>query len=357
MKRILAAVMFLFITAISYGAFYANMVEEDAYISSMESFDKKDFTAAKKGFEEFLAKFPESKYKPTALLRLAELKEDMSSIEKAYNDVMKAYPASEYEAEAAFSLGRIFYSRGDYKKSREYLNIILNKYPNMVWIEESYWYLLLCYLAEKNYTLVDKAYAEYLSKKDFFIQKKRIQLAYADSLMERDKYAEAAAMYKELIDKASSDDRYIYLPAVYKRAAEAYEKAGNADSAEILSTDLKLKFPDSDEATGKAQKPAATAAPSAAATPKADIIPTVSSTAASKEFYTIQVGAYTNKKFCDYTAKQYENKKYKVYVKKDGKFYRLMVGKFNTKAEADAFAPGFAKKEKLKSYLVKQAWE
>jgi cell division septation protein DedD len=355
MKKTVLLAMMMAAAAASFGAFYANMGEEDAYLSAMDSFDKKDYSTAQKGFDEFLQKFPDSKYRPNAMLKAADMKEETADKDRAYSEVIKDYPNSEFEAEAVFSLGRMYYVVGNYKKSRELLNIILNKYRNMVWVEESYYYIVLCYLAEKNYDLMDKAYMEYSQNKDYFKQKKKMELAYADSLLERAKFPEAAAIYKGLMDSAESQDKSLYMPAVYKKAAMAYERAGDGKTAGIISTDLKLKFPDSVEATGQDTKPVQTAAVQAQATPKPEA--TAAAAGAVKSFFTVQIGAYSNKKFCDITAKKYEDKKYPVFIKKEGKFFRIMVGKLATKEEAEVYAKDFIKKEKLKNYLVKQGWE
>jgi TolA-binding protein len=351
MKKFIIAIVFLTAASLSYATFYTSMVEEDQYLAAMKLYDAGDFSGAEKGFDDFILKFPDSKYTPAAMLKSADLKENTDEKELAYGKVIKAYPGSETEAEAVFSLGRLNYAGEKYKKAVEYFNTILDKYGKMIWAEESSYYLMLCYLAEKDYADLDKTYAAYSMNGGYFKQKKKVRLVYADSMFEREKYTDASAIYKELIDGYDPKENSINMPAIYKKAAQAYIKSGDAKTAQALADELKLKFPDSEEVSGPDKK--------AAAAVKGGIekAKEPEKAAAPAQFYTVQVGAYTNKKFCDATAKQFEDKKYQVFVKKDGKFFRLNVGKFVTKGEADVFAADFAKKEKLKSYLVKQAWE
>jgi tetratricopeptide (TPR) repeat protein len=268
--------------------------------------------------------------------------------------VINDFPGTENEAEAVFDLARLFYAQEDYKKARAYFNVIITKFPSMVYVEESYYLLMLCAKAGKDAAVFEKAYDEY-NAKGFFTFKNRVNLAYAGYLYESGKYAKALLAYKELIEKTQGKDRNIYMPLVYSNAAKAAGKAGDLQAAEMLESDLKFKYPDSPEAKGEAAK----------ATPGTEGVVTrikpektvVAAPEAPKAFYTVQIGAYSNKRFCDLTAAKLKEKKYEVFVKQDGKFFRLSVGRFATKQEADAFAPGFAKKEKLKSWLVKQGWE
>ena len=354
MRKITAVLAILLgaFTAVS-GAFYANMVEEDAYLGASAFFEKKDYGAAAKEYAAFLEKFPESKYRAASMLKMAELSENAEDAMKYYNKVINDFPGSEVEAEAVFDLAKLFYAQEDYKKARAYFNIIITKFPSMVWVEESYYLLMLCAKAGGDGTIFEKAYDEY-NAKGYFSFKNRVNMAYAGHMYDSGKYAKALMLYKELMEKTQGKDKNIYMPLVYYNSADSARKTGDTQGAEMFESDLKFKYPDSPEAKGEAAK----------ATPGmggivSQVIPakTPLPAAGTKEFYTVQIGAYSNKKLCDLMAEKLEAKKYVVFVKKDGNFFRLSVGRFATKQEADAFAPGFAKKEKLKTWLVKQSWD
>jgi tetratricopeptide (TPR) repeat protein len=361
--RKLTAVLILLLcaTAPACGSFYAGMVEEDAYLSASSLFEKKDYHAAAKEFASFLEKFPDSKYKAASLLRMAELSENAADAMKYYNTVINGFPGTESEAEAVYDLAKLFYAQGDYKKARVYFNIVITKFPSMVWVEGSYYMLMLCAAAEGDAVIFEKAYDEY-NARGFFTFKTRADLAYAGHMFDSGKFDKALVLYRGLIDKTQGKDKNIYMPLVYRNAAEAAKKTGDVSGAEMLESDLKFKYPGSAGPNEEAVK----AAPSGDG--KADLEQPAIMPAGKQRhktvqkegprgFYTVQIGAYTNKRFCDQTAEKLSGKKYEVFVKKSGKFYKLSVGRFETRQDAEDFAPGLAKKEKLKSYLVKQGWE
>jgi TolA-binding protein len=365
MKKIMLFVMiFTAASVFACASFYGNMIEEDAYLKANANFNNKDYEGAANDFTAFLEKFPESKYRAAALLKMAELSENIEDSIKYYNTVINDYPKSESEAEAVFDLAKLFYAQGGYKKAHDYFNVIISKFPSMIWAEESYYMIILCSLEEKDASAVEKAYSEYNDKK-FFTIKDRVNAAYAGYLMSSGNYLKALDLYREVIAKTSDKDKNIYMPLVYKNAAEAAKNTGDTSGAEKLEGDLKLKYPDSPEAKGTSEAAieGQDAGESDYVTIKADNKKTVVKRqktgvkTAPKEFYTIQIGAYSNKKICDLTAAKFQEKKYDVFVKKDGKFYKISLGRYGTKAEAEAAAPQIAKKERLKSYLVKQVWE
>ncbi|MCE5299863.1 MAG: tetratricopeptide repeat protein [Spirochaetia bacterium] len=361
MKKTIIAAAFIMFASLSYAAFYANMVEEDSYIDAVEAMEKKDYEGARKAFSSFNEKFKESKYRPTVLLRLAELSPDTDSAVRYYNEVEKNFPDSEYEAEAVFSLGRLYYATDDTSAAKKYFNIIMQKYSGMVWVEEAYYYMILCALKEKNYKEAEKVYDAYTAAQKYFIFKNRMTLAYADSLFDTGRYKDAAVKYREVIEKYEAGDKNIYMPHVYFRLAEACRRDGDQNGAANAESDLKFKFPESSEAQGqesaitaantpvpaKTQKPAATAVATQAA----------ANTSAGGTFYTIQIGAYTNKVFAAKLIAKFREDKYNVFTKDEGKFLKIYIGRFATKEEADAYAVKFAGKEKITNYLVKQGWE
>lgn len=335
------------------GAFYGNMVEEDAYLSASSAFEKSDYDGAAAQYSAFLEKFPESKYKAASLLKLAELSENTEDAQKYYNKVINEFPGKESEAEAVYDLAKLFYAQDDYKKAAVYFNIVTAKFPSMIWVEESYYMLLLCALAGHDTAVFEKTLDEYKTK-GFFTFNTRVDFVYAGYLFDTGKYDKALALYKELIDKTQGKDKNIYMPVIYLNAAEAAKRIGDLTDSDRMESDLKYKYPDSLEARGNK----VSAAPTQAATmEQMQTIKIPADKDETREFYTVQIGAYSNKRFCDLTAAKLKKDKYDVFEKKDGKFYKLSVGRFKTREEADAFAPALAKKEKLKTYLVKQGWE
>jgi TolA-binding protein len=335
------------------------MNEEDAYLAAMEQYNKKDFDRARPLLSDFYENYRGSKYTPNVMLKLAELEPDFYRAEALYQDVIKAKPDTEFEAEAVFSLARLFFARKEYVKCAEYAGIIMGRFANTMWIEPAYHYMMLADNAQKKFGETAGYYAQYVSNTNYFMFKNRIKLAYAEALYAEEKYSEAIPLFSQVIAEVDRE-KYIYAPDVYVKIMDCYKKTGNVSGQEKYSYDLKEKYPDSAEVKGaiviKPVSETATAVPEAARTaaaPTAAVEPTMP----GGIFYTVQIGAYANKKFADYDAEKLRKKKYYVFMKTEGKYTKVMVGKCKTRVEAAKLAYDLSIKEKIRNFYVKQAWE
>ena len=214
---------------------------------------------------------------------------------------------------------------------------------------------MLCESTERNTNLFEKTYNEYNTKK-FYIFSTRVNMAYAGFVFENGKYDKALVLYRSLIEKNNGKDKYVYMPLVYVNAAKAAQKIGETAGAYKFMKELKNKYPQSMEAKSDISltQNIGSEANQIQGVKKHDMAD--ASLTKQKGFYTIQIAAYSNKRLCDLTAEKMVEKKYEVFVKKDGKFYKLSVGRFTNKKDAESFALDFVKKEHLNSYLVKQSW-
>jgi len=328
---------------------YAVVTEEDAYLEAMNLYNKKEFDRAEEKLLEFRKNFSSSKYMPNVLLKLAELEEDTNKTVEYYVNVMKNYYNSEYEAEAVYSMGRLYYAQGSYDMAEEYFGTMLGKYSNTVWVEPSYYYLMLSLLAKKKYDDVNDVYSDYNSNGRYFIFKNRVNLAMANAYSEQEKYEQAADMYSRVIKDYTSKEKYIYLPDVYRKLYEIYMKTDRKSEAESVKEKFKTEFPGKgwagsggggkiEEVKEESPKPA----------------PTKAAAGKSGWYYTVQVGAFSNKKFAGLMHKKLADKGYEVRIKSGGKFHKIQVGRFETKTEADSFAAEFSRKERVNNYLVKK---
>ncbi|MCX8092890.1 MAG: SPOR domain-containing protein [Candidatus Goldbacteria bacterium] len=350
MKIKIFIIILLFISFLGYG-----QDEEKYYLSAMEAYNTKNFDRAKILFEEFNTKYPDSKYKPSVLLKLAELQTDFFISEKLFNQVMKDYKDTEYEAEAIFELGRIYFGRGEHLKCQENMDKIINKFSNTVWIEPAYYYYLLSLNVQGKYQEMEKLYKEYFEK-GFYLYKNRIKNVYADMKFKNGAYEECILIYKDILAE-KDNEKYIYIPQIYKRLAICYEKLKDVNGKNKYEYDLKQFYPNSIEAKNITD----TAEEIKIIEDKKDI-PVYKNfikkeTVERKIFYTIQIGAFTNERFAQQTVDKLKNKNYNVFTKQDGKFIKVYVGRFDTKEDVEKFANDFSKKEKIISYLIKQAWD
>ncbi len=334
-------IFFLFIFFIPGLCIYSIEIEEDAYVSALETYNKKDFKNAKKLMEEFIQKFPGSKYKAGILLKLAQLENDFNNAIKMYDDIINTYHGTESEIEAIFLKGVLLFTGEKYDESKKEFKTIIEKFSESIWTEPSYYYLLLNNYALKNYDEAEKIYKKYMDTKIYYNYKSRMDLAYANVLFAKGKYSEAVDLYESVLDKTNADDKNIYLPFVYEKIIECYKNKNDTKNVIKYEKELNEKFSGSVELLKNKQKPENLSYPSLIVDKE-------------KSFFTVQIGAYTNKKFADIMYKKLIEKKYEVFFKTEGKFYKIQVGRFSTEKDADDYAKEFIKKEKLKSYLIKK---
>ncbi len=355
MKKTLCflAVFFLF-SSISF----AVIIEEDAYIEAMDKYNKKDYSASMPRFQKFLDNFPNSKYRPVALLKIADMTEDYVRKKEIYERVIKENPGSEYEAEALFSLGKMYYARGNMQKCEEYMDIVAGKYPDTVYMEPVYYYSALALNAQKKWNETKKKYDEYISK-GYYQYKTRMELVLGDACFSTAEYKKAAESYQKVLDSDETKEREIYRPAVYRKLAEALRKSGDEKGAEKVLDDFRYKYPDAFNSSGLK---ISTTPAFAADAPSAKLSPTATPSAVKVDFkkqaavktnngtFTLQLGAFGSEKNAKKLEAEFKKKGIRVRIEKAGNLYRVRTGHFKTKAEAE----NFAKRNSIENYVIKE---
>ncbi len=335
-------------------AIFAKPSEDDVFLKAMAVYNSKDYKGASSAFENFLSEFPSSRYKPSALMKIAEIEEDVTKKKELYDRIIKEYPATEYEAEAVFSLGRMYYAMAEDKKAEEYLGTVMGRFSNTVWIEPAYYYMILALDGQSRQEEALKLYADYNNGKGYYMYKNRIELAYANILFKQGKFGEAVFAYQNVIDKTEDTEKYIYLPAVYQKLAEAYRKSGNTEKAKDAESALLKRFPSAETHEEAAESVTKTGAVTEV-DPITNTSPAQAPTPENKaqsgiEYFTVQVGAFSLEKNAELEKENLAKKGVKAEVVKDGNFFKLKTGKYRTRAEADNFARG----KGLKNYLVRK---
>jgi TolA-binding protein len=338
------ALFLVFMAVLIPALIFAAKSEEDQYLNAMDSYNKQDLPKALSGFQDFLAAFPQSKYRPAAMMKVAEIEENFTGKKELYEKVITEYPGTENEAEAVYSLGRLCHARGDYKKAEEYMETLIRKFSNTVWIEPAYYYLMLSLDDMGRFDEAKAIYNDYNSGKGYYMYKNRVELAYANLLFKTGEFAKSADSFEKVINKYDDNEKYIYLPPVYKRLALAYAKMNLPEKAKDTLMELNKKFPDAESDTF-AGRSAETDGIAFAVTPAAET--------AAGSFFAVQVGAFSIQKYIKAEKDKYSKIGIPVLVKKSGKLSRVMVGKFNSRAEAEKFAT----KENIKNFLVKELQE
>jgi len=342
MKKIFVLMIFILFSQFVFSI----EIEEDAYISALEIYNSGDMEKAKVEFQKFLEKFPGSKYKPQVLLKLAEFENDFDTAIKKYDEIIKNYAGSEVEIEAIFSKARLYWAKEYYDNAIYEFEKIINNFSESIWTEPAIYYLSLCFYSQKKYDEVEKLYFKYKENRTFTAYKTRMDFVYANCLFEMGKFKEAAENYASVIEKTEPSDKNIYLPFVYERLIECFKKIGDNESAEKYEKELTQRFPNYSVKNQKVQN-----------IPSVEVKKTVESEKPKTGQFTVQIGAYTNKKIADMMFKKLQNKNYSVFMKKEGKFIKIQVGRFETEKEAENYAKDFILKEKLNSYLIKEIKE
>jgi TolA-binding protein len=332
-----AALAFLFSCATAA----VNTKETDAYLKANAAYDKMDIAGALSGYNEFITEFPQSKYVPDALLKMAALTDSVDGADKIYRQVIALAPGTGSEDEALIGLGKMYYASGDYKRALDFFTQSYEKFPDMAGAEEAGYHMMLCMYAEKDYDGLDSAFAAFW-KKGYLKFKMRAQALYADSLYARGNYAQAAKIYSDITASTAENSAGIYMPEVYFKFSDSLKKSGDEKGAAGVFSELKEKFPASPEAKGGAQA----AVDAAAAEPEPE-------KALPAGNYSVQVGAYTNRRFCDMWEKKLNGANYETYVKKDGKFFKLSVGSFATKEGAQMMKEELKAKQNMGGFIVK----
>jgi TolA-binding protein len=347
MKKVL---FLLFMAVLIPALIFAAKSEEDQYLNAMDSYNKQDLPKAMSGFKDFLAAFPQSKYRPAAMMKVAEMEENFTSKKELYEKVINEYPGTENEAEAVYSTGRLYHARGDFKKAEEYMETLIRKFSNTVWIEPAYYYLMISLEDMGRFDEAKAIYNDYNSGKGYYMYKNRVELAYANLLFKTGEFGKAADSFEKVISKYDDNEKYIYLPPVYKRLALAYAKMNLPEKAKDTLMELNKKFPDAESDTFEAKNADTEGTVSGQAA--ADAVTQPAENVAGS-FFAVQVGAFSNQKYIKVEKEKYSKMGISVLVKKSGKLSRVMVGKFNSKAEAEKFAI----KENIKNFFVKEIQE
>jgi len=107
--------------------------EDELYRSAKQAFDQGDSEAARKGFEEFIKRYPNSKNADNAQFWIGEIYYREKWYEKAileYQNVIEKYPNGNKIPAALLKQGLAFSNIGDKANAKLILEELSRKYPN-----------------------------------------------------------------------------------------------------------------------------------------------------------------------------------------------------------------------------------
>ena len=109
-----------------------SLSEDEVYRSAKQAFDQGDSEAARKGFQDFIKRYPNSKNADNAQFWIGEIYYREKWYEKAileYQNVIEKYPQGNKVPAALLKQGLAFSSIGDQANSKLILEELVRKYP------------------------------------------------------------------------------------------------------------------------------------------------------------------------------------------------------------------------------------
>jgi TolA-binding protein len=169
-------------------------------------------------------------YISDCLINLNQLDGAASELEEFLDN----YKFSNFSEDALYKLGTVYYKKGEYRRSRERLLLLLTEYPLGTYTGSANYWIGECYFAENKYVEAEEYFREAIAQKSTnrFIENSIFSLA---QLYEKtNDYSNAVANYDELL--AYFKDSPL-APKAQLRIAICYFNLKQYDSAIIELTD------------------------------------------------------------------------------------------------------------------------
>lgn len=113
---------------------------QDLFDAAAKSLERGLYTAAHRGFTQFLDQYPQSALAPPAYLHRGEVLTQQGQLEEAiadYLDVPRFFPTSEWIPAALYRAGALCIELEDYDRARQYLERLVNTYPDDAFAEQA----------------------------------------------------------------------------------------------------------------------------------------------------------------------------------------------------------------------------
>ncbi len=156
-----------------------------------------------------------------------------------------------------------------------------------------------------------------------------VYMGIADSYFMQQKYRKAILIYEQLLEKIRN--KHAYLAALYYKLGKSYQKESEWAKTKYYFDLLKMKFPDSFE------------------------LQLVKRSSVGGNFFTIQVGCFSNRKNAEKLQDDLNVKGYDVYItpfKSNGRqLYRVRVGEFMSRIAAEHTEQELRSEEHLPTHI------
>ncbi len=193
--------------------------EKELYHFAQKSINENDYQRATERARKLMEMSKESKWTDDALWLSSEAQrlqgESKESI-SGFLEIIEKYPNSDNAPQAAHQIALIYFSEQEFEKSRQYCDLLLERYPNA---RES---LIKATSKLKDETYTEKWYLE------------------AQDLYEEGKYSEALKNYKKIADNYPNSSK---MPQAVFLMGRCQESLGNEDLAVEIYRNIISGFP------------------------------------------------------------------------------------------------------------------
>ena len=343
-------------------------------------FQEKNYKEAKDTLNQLVAKHPMADWVPKARLLLAKLQEDFTVSTAQFKSLAAEYSEKPEGEEAQKDLGERYYLADKYDDAADSYKEFLDDYPKSASSPEArYWYASSLLALDKNNEAADQ-YKKVLHDSPDSIWAPKAMLGIGNAYFKMKKYDDAQKQYLKLLDQYQlydelnlvyfklgqtyeSMDKWKEAHAAYQSLIQKYPKAFEVPEARGRLRELESKHPDLPHAVeAQAPEPTATPVPEAVQpAPSPEPVqapsPAEETESLSKPFH-VQVGVYSKKFNVDKTRKLIRKAGYNSYVltvKPEGApytYYKVRVGNYADRAEAERVAKELVRKVKEKAIVV-----
>jgi len=334
--------------------------EAGLYQQCKRLFSEGGFIEVGSNIARFRSLYPESKHTEEMLFMQAFLQPAIDVSIETYELIIDKYPKSAWAAKSYFQLGQSYYLQGEYDKALDHYGKIIVSYPD----DETYWPTRYW----KCRTLISRGdYQEAmvalraLEKSNFVgINKDAIMMAMGSCYMGMNDYENAAAAYRSLVEFMPDSRR---VPSAYLLLARSLQNLGEPEAARTLYQKVLKSYGDSIEAQQAQQYLSSLSTPTPKFQPleavkRKPTTPKATKEAPESSYFSIQVGAFSNKSNAENLAKRLRNKGYSVDIippaSGKSRLHKVRVGRYKTQEDAVSASKNLGKNEELDTAVVNQ---
>ena len=288
-----------------------------------------------KAAKTFIRQFPKSDYLPEIKFFLAESESSFYKALKKYETIVKFYPHSRYARLSQVRIAEHYFTLGNFRQARIGWKKYLKLFPEGEAADAASLSIGSCYYQGKKFDKAIDCFKKFIDSYPESLYLPRAHFNLAAAYLNRGKIVEAKTELEGLLkDYPDWENK----AAVYGKLADVYlEKGDDKKSREILAK-LNREFP---------QAPDVKDGQGVFSLKKGEEIS-----------YSIQVGAFTEKRRAEKLVRRLKKKGYEgcivSAVKKGTTFYRVRIGRFGSEAEAGKMAGKIEAREGLPGIVISE---